>query len=159
MTDIFLLALGITLIIIGLIGCVVPVLPGPPLSFLGMLSLNYSQWGPFESDLLWTFGLVAIVVTALDYIVPIWGTKKFGGSKAGIWGAAIGLFVGLFIGPVGILFGPFLGALAGELMQKTETKKALVAALGSFLGLLMGVGLKLIASGFMTYYFIKEIFA
>lgn len=159
MIDVFLVALAITLIIIGLFGCVIPVIPGPPLSFLGMLSLNYTKWGPFESDLLWTFGLIAIVVTVLDYVVPIWGTKKFGGSKAGIWGASIGLLIGLFLGPLGIIFGPFLGALVGELMQKTETQKAFIAALGSFLGLLMGVGLKLIASGFMTFYFVKELFA
>lgn len=159
MLDFFLLGLGIVLIVIGLIGCVVPVIPGPPISFLGMLSLEYSRWGGFESDLLWTFGLIALVVTVLDYIVPIWGTKKFGGSRAGIWGASIGLVVGLFLGPLGILLGPFVGAFVGELTQKTQTEKALKAALGSFVGLLMGVGLKLAASGFMTYYFVVEIFS
>jgi uncharacterized protein YqgC (DUF456 family) len=159
MFDFLLLGLGIALIVIGLIGCVVPVIPGPPISFLGMLSLEYTRWGGFESDLLWTFGLIALVVTVLDYIVPVWGTKKFGGSRAGIWGASIGLVVGLFIGPLGILLGPFAGAFIGELTQKTQTEKALKAALGSFVGLLMGVGLKLAASGFMTYYFVAELFS
>ncbi len=158
MLDIFLTALGCTLILIGLIGCVIPIVPGPPLSFLGMLSLEYTLWGNFDSDTLWTFGLIAVVVTALDYIVPIWGTKKFGGSRAGIWGASIGLLIGLFFGPLGIIFGPFIGAFIGELTQKTATDKALIAALGSFIGILMGVILKLIASGFMTYYFIIELF-
>lgn len=158
MLDVFLLALGIFFIVVGLIGCVVPVIPGPPLSFLGMLALDYTKWGGFDSDLLWTFGLIAVVVTVLDYVVPIWGTKKLGGSKYGLWGAGIGLFIGLFFGPLGILFGPFFGALIGELSQKTETQKAFKAAFGSFIGLLMGVGLKLTTSGFMTFYFIKELF-
>lgn len=158
MADYFLLTLGILLIIVGLIGCVVPVLPGPPISFLGLLALEYSKWGPFNSDLLWTFGFIAVVVTVLDYIVPVWGTKKFGGSRVGIWGAAIGLFIGLFFGPLGIIIGPFLGAFLGELTQKTESEKALKAALGSLFGLLLGIGLKLVASGFMTWYFFKELF-
>lgn len=158
MIDYFLLAVGIVLIVIGLIGCIIPVIPGPPLSFLGMLALEYTHWGDFESDLLWTFGLLAIVVTVLDYIVPIWGTKKFGGSKAGVWGASIGLVIGLFLGPIGIILGPFAGAFIGEMTQQKETDKALKAALGAFFGLLMGVGLKLITSGFMTYYFFKELF-
>ncbi len=158
MIDILLLALGITLIIIGLIGCVVPVLPGPPISFLGVVSLHYTQWGGFDSDLLWTLGSIAVIVTLLDFIVPIWGTKKFGGSRAGIWGASIGLMVGLFFGPLGIIFGPFLGALVGEFTKHSDSNKAFVAALGSLFGLLLGVGLKLIASGFMTYYFFRELF-
>jgi uncharacterized protein YqgC (DUF456 family) len=157
MVDLFLLALGIALIIIGLVGCIVPVLPGPPLSFLGMLALEYTHWGPFDSDLLWTMGSIAVIVTVLDYIVPIWGTKKFGGSRAGIWGASIGLIIGLFFGPLGIIIGPFLGALIGEFTQHSDSQKAFVAALGSLFGLLLGVGLKLIASGFITFYFIKEI--
>lgn len=158
MFDILLLTLGVILLILGLIGCVIPAIPGPPLSFLSMLLLEYTHWGNFDSDLLWTFGLIAVVVTVLDYIVPIWGTKKFGGSKAGIWGASIGLVIGLFLGPLGIVFGPFAGAFVGELTQNTDTNKALVAALGSFVGLLTGIVLKLIASGFMTYYFIIELF-
>lgn len=158
MLDYLLVTVSIVLIIVGLIGCIIPVIPGPPLSFLGMLALEYTPWGDFDSDTLWTFGLLAIVVTALDYIVPIWGTKKFGGSRAGIWGASIGLLVGLFLGPIGIILGPFIGAFIGEMTQQTETNKALKAAFGALFGLLMGVGLKLIASGFMTYYFFKELF-
>jgi uncharacterized protein YqgC (DUF456 family) len=158
MVDIILLAVGLALIVVGLIGCIVPVLPGPPLSFLGMLALHYTHWGGFDPDLLWTMGSLAVIVTVLDYIVPIWGTKKFGGSKAGIWGASIGLLIGLFLGPLGIIFGPFVGALVGELTQHNDSGKAFVAALGSLVGLLMGIGLKLIASGFITYYFIKELF-
>ncbi|MDA3890411.1 MAG: DUF456 domain-containing protein [Salinivirgaceae bacterium] len=158
MTDILLLILGICFIMVGFIGCMVPVLPGPPISFLGMLCLEYSKWGPFHSDLLWTFGFLAIAVTVLDYIVPIWGTKKLGGSRIGLWGAAFGLLIGLFFGPFGVLVGPFLGAFIGELSQKADSKKALKAAFGAFLGLLMGVGLKLTVSGIIALFFFKQLF-
>ncbi len=158
MFDSVLLIVGILLVIIGFIGCILPVIPGPPLSFLGILALEYTRWGSFTSDLLWTFGFVVIVVTVIDYIVPVWGTKKFGGSKAGVWGASIGLIIGLFLGPLGILFGPFIGAFIGEMTQQQEKKRALKAASGAFFGLLMGVGLKLSVSGLMAYYFFKELF-
>lgn len=158
MVDFLLLALGITLIIVGFIGCVIPVIPGPPISFLALVTLEYSKWGPIESDLLWTLGLIAGVVIILDYIAPIWGTKKTGGSRYGLWGAAIGLFIGLFFGPLGIIIGPFVGALIGELTQNKETDKAIKAALGSLIGLLFGIVLKLSTSGLITYFFIKELF-
>ena len=157
MVDVLLLLLGVLLILIGLIGCVLPVIPGPPLSFLGLISLQYTKWGGFESDFLWTFGLIAVVVTVLDYIVPIWGTKKFGGSKSGVWGATVGLLSGLFIGPVGVIFGPFVGAFIGEYIVNREEKRAFIAALGSFIGLLTGIVLKLIASGVIAFYFVKQI--
>ncbi len=153
MADFLLFGLGILLLLVGFIGCVVPVLPGPPVSFLGLLTLNYTRWGPVDSDMLWSFGFVALAATVLDYIVPIWGTKKFGGSRYGLWGASIGLVIGLFLGPLGIILGPFLGAFLGELTQKTQSEKALKAAFGSFVGFLMGIGLKLIASGIITWYF------
>ena len=100
-----------------------------------------------------------ILITVLDYFIPIWGTKKFGGSKAGVIGSGIGLIVGLFFGPLGIILGPFLGALAGELItNQTEIKKALRSATGSFIGFLFGTGLKLVFCGFMAYYFVSEVF-
>ncbi len=156
--DYVLLALGIVLIIVGLIGCIIPVIPGPPLSYGGMLALHFTKYGPFSEEMLWMMAFAALLVTALDYVVPIWGTKKFGGSKAGVWGSTIGLIVGLFLGPIGIILGPFLGAFAGEMTQRKETKDALRAAFGAFIGLLLGVGLKLIVSGLITFYFVKELF-
>jgi uncharacterized protein YqgC (DUF456 family) len=157
MVDILLLTLGIVLIILGFIGCILPVLPGPPISFLALISINYSKWGTFDSDLLWMLGGIAVAVTILDYIVPIWGTKKFGGSKRGMWGATIGLFIGLFLGIFGIISGPFLGAFLGELSLNNNSKKAFKAALGALIGFFMGVGMKLLASGIITYYFIEQI--
>jgi uncharacterized protein len=101
---------------------------------------------------------VALAVTILDYIVPIWGTRKFGGSKYGVRGATVGLVIGLFLGPAGIIFGPFAGAFVGELIFKDDVKYALKAGIGSLLGFLMGVGFKLAASFVITFYFIRGFF-
>jgi uncharacterized protein YqgC (DUF456 family) len=156
MSDYILLILGIILMIIGIIGCLVPVLPGPPLSFLGLLLLHFSRFGQFTPIVLIALGVVTHVVTILDYIVPMWGTKKFGGYKYGIRGATVGLVIGLFLGPVGIVIGPLVGAIVGELIFKDDMKYALRAGFGSLLGFLTGIGLKLAASFVMTYFFVKE---
>lgn len=156
--DIFLLIIGIILIITGLVGCIIPVLPGPPLSFFGLLALEFTRWADYSSGFLWTAAALALAVTLLDYFVPIWGTKKFGGSRRGVWGATFGLIVGLFFGPLGIILGPFLGALLGELSEHSDSNKAFKAAFGSFIGILTGVILKLIVSGMLTWYFVKELF-
>ena len=141
---------------IGIIGCLVPVLPGPPLSYLGLILLHVSRFGQFSTTVLIALAVVTVIVTILDYIVPIWGTKKFGGSKYGTRGATVGLIIGLFLGPVGIIIGPLIGAIVGELIFKDDMKYALKAGFGSLLGFLTGIGLKLAASFVMTFYFVKE---
>src|SRR5512137_1571137 len=141
--DYILLIVGIILMIVGIIGCLAPVLPGPPLSYLGLILLHLSRFGQFSTTTLIVLGLVTIAVTILDYIVPIWGTRKFGGSKYGARGATVGLIIGLFLGPVGIIIGPFIGAVVGELIFKDDMKYALRAGFGSLLGFLTGIGLKL----------------
>ena len=158
MGDILLTAGGAALMIVGIVGCVLPVIPGPPLSFAGLLLLHFSKYGDFSFEFLLLFGFIAVIVTLMDYVVPIWGTKKFGGSKAGMWGAAIGLVIGLFVlPPLGIIVGPFAGAVIGEAMTGKKAAEAFRAGMGSLLGLMMGVGLKLAASIVLTYYFVKEL--
>lgn len=157
MSDYILLILGIIFMIIGIIGCLVPVLPGPPLSFLGLILLHLSRFGQFSGSALIILGILAAVVTVLDYIVPVWGTKKFGGSKYGTKGATVGLIIGLFLGPLGIILGPFIGAFVGEMIFKDDMNYALKAGFGSLLGFLTGIGLKLAASFIMTFYFVKEL--
>ena len=156
MPDYILLITGIMLMILGIIGCLVPVLPGPPFSFLGILLLHFSRFGQFTTMALVTVGCIALAVTILDYIVPVWGTRKFGGSKYGTRGATIGLIIGLFLGPLGLILGPFLGAFVGELIFKDNINYATKAGFGSLLGFLTGIGLKLAASLIMTFYFVKE---
>ena len=145
--DILFITLGFILMLAGILGSFLPVLPGVPVSWAGLLLLHLAPSVPFN----WTFiiitGVVAITLYILDYVIPAMGTKKFGGSKAGAWGTTIGLIVGIIAPiPFGILIGPFLGALVGELFfNKTEGKQALKAAFGSFLGFL--------ASTFMKFFF------
>lgn len=157
MSDYILLILGIIFIIIGIIGCLVPVLPGPPLSFLGLIFLHLTRFGQFTAPALITLGIIALIVTILDYIVPVWGTKRFGGSKYGTRGATVGLIIGFFLGPLGIILGPLIGAFVGEMIFKDDMSYAFKAGIGSLLGFLTGIGLKLAASFVMTFYFIKEL--
>jgi uncharacterized protein len=154
--DYLFLILGIILMLIGIIGCMVPVLPGPPLSFLGIILLHFSRFGHFTTTALIIFASITIVVSILDYIVPVWGTRRFGGSKYGTRGATIGLIIGIFLGPAGLIAGPFVGAVVGELLFRDDMKYAVKAGFGSLLGFMTGIGLKLAASLVMTFYFVKE---
>ncbi len=156
--DYLLLSLAIVLMIIGIIGCLVPVLPGPPLSFIGILVISLTDFAQPGTTLLIVLGAIALVVTILDYIVPVWGTRKFGGSKYGARGATVGLIIGLFLGPPGIIIGPFIGAVTGEMIYKDDLKYAMKAGIGSLLGFLSGVGLKLAASFVITFYFVRAFF-
>jgi uncharacterized protein YqgC (DUF456 family) len=157
---IVLIILGIICLIIGIIGCVIPGIAGPPFSFLALILLSISKgWEPFSAKFLIVMGVITIVVTALDYIVPAAGAKKFGASKAGFWGAVLGLFGGLILfPPFGMIIGAFLGAIIGELTVGKEGNQALKAGWGVFVGVMFGMLLKLIASGIMTFYFIKALF-
>ncbi len=147
------------LIVLGLLGCILPVIPGPPLSFGGLLILHYTRWGLIDSKILLWLGIAAAVATILDYILPVWATKKFGGTKRGVWGATLGLVVGLFFfPPFGIIIGPFVGAFVGEMSSNQNHRFALKSALGSFIGFLLGTGLKFAVSGVVTYYFVMELF-
>lgn len=158
--DYILIIAASLLVIFGLLGCVLPILPGPPLSFGGLLILHFTQWGPINSDLLLWLGIAAALVTVLDYVFPVWATKRFGGSKRGVWGSTIGLIVGLFFfPPFGIIVGPFLGAFIGEITANQSQRNAIKSAFGSFIGFLLGTGLKFTVSGVITYYFFKGLFA
>ena len=111
--------LGILAMIVGILGCVLPLLPGPPLGFLALLIQQLKADPPFTSKFLWIWAGVAVVVTALDYIIPLFGTKTFGGSKYGIWGCTIGWIAGFWMSPLGIIAGPFVGAFIGEAFTAT----------------------------------------
>ncbi|MCD6180426.1 MAG: DUF456 domain-containing protein [Bacteroidales bacterium] len=153
--DIFLTVLAVILLLVGLIGAIIPVIPGPIISYLGLVSLYFSSYQPFTDRFMLLWAALAIGITALDNIVPILGTKKMGGSKKGVWGSIIGLFIGLiFMGPFGILIGPFIGAVIGELIGEKEFNSALKAGFGSFLGFLTGTLLKLVFSIWVGYYII-----
>jgi uncharacterized protein YqgC (DUF456 family) len=164
--------LGYALCILGIIGCIVPMLPGPWLAYAGILlpmlwDINIPAWQ------IWVGFALCIIVTILDYIVPAIGTAKFNGTKYGVLGCTIGTFLGLFFLPAGIVLGPFIGAVLGELiyfnrhpqttLSETEQNKnsnfnrALRAGFGSFIGLLTGTLIKVICCGVMIAYFVKEL--
>ena len=141
----FLLISGLILILFGIIGSILPALPGVPVSWVGLLLIYLI---PDININYWILGItlfLTIVISILDYVLPSKGTKKFGGTKYGVWGTNIGLIVGLFFPPFGFVIGPFLGAFAGELIYNSkDTKGAFRAAVGSFLGLLASTFMKVL---------------
>jgi len=145
--DIVLLILGFIFILLGIIGSFLPILPGPPISWIGLLLLYLTEAVPNDWWFLSITAAVALFIFIMDYLIPVIGTKKFGGTKAGMVGTTVGLIVGL-IAPIpgGIIIGPFLGAFIGELLNKADNKTALKAAFGSFLGFLTGTFMKFVTS-------------
>ena len=155
----FIAILALLLGLVGIVGSIAPGLPGPPLSWVGLLLLYL--WGggtdgsgePMSLSFLLIWLAVTIAITVIDYIVPAYFTKLTGGSKAGGWGAIIGLFAGLVFPPVGMILGSLLGAFIAELVfAKKDTATSIKSAFGAFLGFLFGTGAKLIAAGVMFFY-------
>ena len=155
MLDILLIVIGIIFLIAGIIGCITPVPPGPPLAYCSLILLQFTSFKPFSITFLVVWAIIIAIVTLLDYYVTVQGTKKFGGTKGGVWGATIGLIAGLFFTPIGILLGVLLGAFIGEILNRQTTGVAFKSAVGSFLGFLTGVFLKLLTCFVLAFYFIK----
>lgn len=146
-------------LIIGLIGCVAPIIPGPPIGYAGIILLQCTEKHPFSTAFMIVMALAVVAVTVLDYIIPALGTKKFGGSKYGSWGCLIGTFAGFFIlPPWGIILMPFIGAFIGEILYGSVSDQALKAAFGSLLGFLGGVLCKSIVCIAMIVAFIWGVF-
>ena len=155
--DIVLLILAFLCLIIGIIGCIVPGLPGTPIAYAGLWIAQATDRIDFSWQFLLIWGIVVVIISVLDYIVPAWGTKKYGGTKWGVWGSTIGVFIGLFFGALGVILGPLVGAIIGELIAGKELEAALKAGWGSFIGILFGTILKLVACGLMTVALIQAI--
>lgn len=153
--DILLIIVAIVLLVVGFFGTFVPVLPGAPLAWFGLLAAFFSSYVKMSVVTLIICAVIAIFVSVADNIFPVAMTKQSGGSKAGTWGSTIGLVVGLFTGPWGILIGPFIGALIGEMVNdSSDMKKCLKAAFGAFKGFLLGTGLKMIAVAIFIWIFV-----
>lgn len=160
----FLIVISILLALLGLVGAVVPGIAGPPFSFFALVALSFVDGINHSLTFMVIMGVVAAFVFALDYWVPVWGTKKLGGSKAGVRGSMIGLVVGIiltFMFPIGLfislLLGPFIGAYIGEKTAGADDSKALKAAFGSFVGFLVGTGLKIIYACICIFFVIKDL--
>lgn len=156
--DILFLVLGILCLIVGLVGCIIPMLPGPPVSYAGIIFLELTQYASFSNFQLIFWLLLVITVQILDYFVPMLGAKYSGSSNGGKRGCLIGTIVGLFFMPWGIILGPFLGAIIGELMEGRNSNEALKSGIGSLIGFLLGTVSKCILCGYFCWIFIEAIF-
>jgi uncharacterized protein len=143
--DFLLLIIGFAFMIIGILGSFMPILPGPSISWLGLVLLYFTNAVTVNYWILGITLLITFIISVLDYVIPSKGTKKFGGSSYGIWGTNIGLIVGIFAPiPFGFIIGPFVGAFVGELIFDYKNHgRAFKAATGSFIGFL--------ASSFMKF--------
>ena len=153
--DVVLIVLGALLMLVGLAGCVLPFLPGPPLCYMALLIQQLKTDPPYTSRFLIIWGAITVVITVLDYVIPLYGTKRFGGTQYGMWGCVIGLIAGFWLGPLGLIVGPFAGAFIGELIGNAKSEHAFRAAVGSFVGFLLGTLLKLIACFVMGWHFVQ----
>ena len=136
--------LAVIFAVTGLLGAVLPVLPGPPIAFLSLLMLLLCDGNDISTTALVVTGVLALVITIVDYIAPVWFAKKTGGSKYGTWGATIGLVAGLFLGPLGVFVGPFIGAYIAERMPNTPSEKAFGVAFMTFAAFMLTTGIKLV---------------
>src|SRR5690554_6243994 len=157
------ITLGIILLIIGFVSSVLPPLPGPPVAFLALLLIHFAPNEiSFQTSTLIIIGLLSVSVSILDNFVAIWGTHKFGGTKAGVRGSFIGLLLGVVLTPitggVSIILGPVAGAIAGEIIAGQNIEIAIRSGFGSFVGFILGLGMKLILISYITFIFFKEIF-
>ena len=158
-----LIVAAILLSLIGIVGAVVPGITGTPFSFLALLAMSFVDGIDYSARFLLIMGLIGAMVFAVDYVVPIWGTKKLGGTKAGVRGSTIGLFLGLFItfvfpiGFIAVLLGPFIGAYIGEKSAGTADHLAWKSALGSFVGFLLGTGIKIVYACVCIYFIVRDL--
>jgi len=157
--EITLIAFGAICLILGLLGSVLPVLPGPPLSYVGLVLLHFTDRVQFTTTQLVVWLILVLLTLVADYILPILGVKRWNGSKWGNIGCIIGMVLGIFIlPPWGIIIFPFVGAVLGELLlAKKKTPEALKAGFGAFIGFILGTVFKLSVCGWFIFCFIKAL--
>lgn len=156
MPDIFLISIGLVIAVIGIVGCIIPAVPGPPLNFISLLILEAVTGGTYSPFFYVLWGAITILSIILDYVFPVWSAKKFNASRYGIWGSIIGMLIGIiFFPPFGMIAGLLLGAIAGELFAGKESSHAMKVGMVTFISSLLMILFKLAASLLMTYYFSK----
>jgi hypothetical protein len=159
MVDVIALVVASLFFIVGLVGTLLPVMPGAPVIWLGMLI--YGFIAGFENLGLYFLlaqAVLAIAVMAVDYLFTALGSRYLGGSKAAFWGAAAGLLVGVFFFPFGLIIGPFLGAAVADLIYRRNTDLAIKSGFGATLGFLGALPIKLAIEAVMITWFIVRIF-
>lgn len=155
--EIIWIILGILCVFTGIAGSFLPVIPGPSLSYIGLLFLQLTDTPPFGISFLLIMAFIVALVTVAENFIPAYGTKRWGGSRSGITGSMMGLLIGIFFfPPFGLIIGPLAGAFMGEIIAGRNSDKALRSAMGSFIGLLAGTLLKFITALVIGYYFITN---
>jgi uncharacterized protein YqgC (DUF456 family) len=156
--ELFLTLVAFFLMLLGIAGSFLPVIPGPLTSWAGLLVLHLTEGVEMSSTFLIATLLISVFVYILDYVIPVIGTKRFGGSRSGMIGTTVGLIVGLLSPiPFGIVIGPFIGALVGEMIHRNDLNKAIKAAFGSFLGFVASTFMKFILSIIFLGFFIVKL--
>lgn len=157
--DIIIICVVAFILLLGIIGCFVPIMPGPPISYGALLLFHFSTSYSIKDDILWLMAFIVLAVTVFDLWVQIYGVKKFGGTKKAVNGSIIGLFIGIFfLPPFGIIFGPFLGAFIGARMEEgSDVNKSIKIALGALAGFMVGTMLKLSVSLYIIYIIFQTI--
>ena len=151
--DILFIIIGILCLLTGLAGCFLPVIPGPPVAYAGLLLLHFTDKVQYSTTQLLLWLLLVIILQVLDYFIPMLGSKYSGGTRWGTRGCLAGTIIGLFFMPCAIVLGPFLGAFIGELLGGKETRQALKSGMGSLFGFLFGTVLKCILCGYFAWEF------
>jgi uncharacterized protein YqgC (DUF456 family) len=154
-----LLVLGFLLLAVGIVSCVVPILPGPVISYLALIILSLARgWDTFPLPVLVVLGVLAVSMTVLDNVLPVLTARKWGAGKAGIWGSIIGMIAGMFLfPPFGAILGTFAGAVVGELTAGKMSGQALQAGWGVFVGTMLSVAVKLAVSGAIAFFYVRAV--
>ena len=160
MISVILIIIGCLTAIAGVIGSVVPVIPGPLLSYISLIILSWAKnWEPFSAIVLIVLGCLTLILSVMDNFIPAVSAKKYGASKFGIWGSIIGMVLGIFIiPPWGIFFGSFAGAIVGEVVSGAKGRKAIQIGWGVFLGNMLGIGVKLAFSLTVFFIYVAHLF-
>lgn len=154
--SLLMIVLGSGLLVLGVIGCVIPAIPGPLLAFLALILISIpGSWALFPTWLLIVLGVLALGTAIIDNVLPALSSKKAGASKAGIWGSILGMIAGTFFSPIGTIIGAFVGALAGEMIFNPENKGPMKAAAGVFKGTVLAILVKLVVTGVIGGFFVR----
>ncbi len=157
MLEVILIILGLLVAIAGIVGCIIPAIPGPPLNFISLLILELAIKDAFSMEFYIIWGVITVVVTVLDYVLPLFGAKVYKASGYGIWGSILGMIIGtIFFPPFGMILGLLVGAVVGELLAGKEGSEAMKVGAVTFITSLLMIVAKLAVSGVMTYYFIAR---
>ena len=156
---VFLISIGLVLAVVGFVGAIVPVIPGPFISFSSLIVLSWAKdWEPFGAVFLVVMCALTVAASVMDSIFPAVGAKKYGASKLGVWGSVLGMIVGMiFFPPWGIFIGAFAGVFAGEILQGVAVGQAIRAGWGVFLGNMAAIGVKMAFTGAVLCLYIYKI--